>query len=218
MLRGLKAVMDKTRVSFFTKAQEGFFLTGTFGPFVARSDGTMSLNGMWLESFLHFFHWDRCWSRKYSHSFDIHSFLSWWALVHGPLAYTRLLAGETVLLLYPSHVSGLLVSGEYAWWLYTTWWWLLCVGWWPGAFSDVDGGLLTFPLAAVPGLVVGPAPAAPLGLCQRRWEARLAGQLNTLPHSGHLYSRWMILGHLCWASAKASSYHDWNASKTTTDV
>ena len=35
-----------------------------------------------------------------------------------------------------------------------------------------------------------------LGLCQRRWEARFAGQLKTLSHSGHLYSTWTIMEHL----------------------
>ncbi len=29
---------------------------------------------------------------------------------------------------------------------------------------------------------------AGLGLCQRRWEAKLAGQLKTLSHSGQRYS------------------------------
>lgn len=43
------------------------------------------------------------------------------------------------------------------------------------------------------------------GLCQRRWEARLAGQLNCFPHSGHLYSRSTMQAHLCRASPKASS-------------
>lgn len=33
-------------------------------------------------------------------------------------------------------------------------------------------------------------PGAGRGLCQRRWLARLAGQLKTLSHSGHLQGGW----------------------------
>ena len=34
------------------------------------------------------------------------------------------------------------------------------------------------------------------GLCQRRCDARLAGQLNTFSHSGQRYSMWTIIEHL----------------------
>jgi hypothetical protein len=44
-----------------------------------------------------------------------------------------------------------------------------------------------------------------LGLCHRRCEAKLAGQLKTLSHSGHLYSTWTIRGQRCCANLNASS-------------
>ena len=43
------------------------------------------------------------------------------------------------------------------------------------------------------------------GLCQRRCDARLAGQLKTLSHSEQRYSTWMMRGHRCCARQKASS-------------
>ncbi len=44
------------------------------------------------------------------------------------------------------------------------------------------------------------------GLCHLRWDARLAGQLKTLSHSGQRYSTRTILEHLCWARENGSVY------------
>ena len=45
-----------------------------------------------------------------------------------------------------------------------------------------------------------------LGLCHLRCDARFAGQLKTLSHSGHRYSTWTIREHLCCAKPNASAY------------
>lgn len=86
------------------------------------------------------------------------------------------------------------------------------------ASSETDltpsGGIL-----AISGLTpcAGGIAGAPVvrGLCQRRWEARLAGQLNILSHSGHRYSTLTIREHLCWAREKGSAYaslHSWHTN------
>jgi len=80
----------------------------------------------------------------------------------------------------------------------------------PNTTPSGDVLLGTFPVTVfsaenLPGCPEDVFVKLPLGLCQRRWEARLAGQLKALSHSGHLYSRCTIMLHLknkCHSSLK----------------
>lgn len=51
----------------------------------------------------------------------------------------------------------------------------------------------------------------PFGLCHLLCDARLAGQLNDLPHSGQQYRTFCILEHGWLASFKGSSNDDWQS-------
>lgn len=80
-------------------------------------------------------------------------------------------------------------------------------GGWSGTISELSSGGIIWlpPVSGRSGDIICRPPLSgislTLGLCQRRWEARLAGQLNTFSHSGHLYSRLTIMVHLCMLQA-----------------
>ena len=57
-------------------------------------------------------------------------------------------------------------------------------------------------------LLAGMPATMGLGLCHRRCEARFAGQLKTLSHSGHLYSTCTIMEHLPGGKKKKISVND----------
>ena len=65
--------------------------------------------------------------------------------------------------------------------------------------------LFKLPVLGPPGFEPGTIVLG-FGLCHRRCEARFAGQLKTLSHSGHLYSTCTIMEHL--PGGKKNSVND----------